>query len=176
MENTKEILQRKLSPENFEKLMAIENPLMHDFVADAVELCQPDSVFVCTDAQEDIDNIRQMALNGNGETKLAIEGHTYHFDGFYDQARDPKRTKYLVPPTMQLGESLPQIDKARGVAEVRSILKDSMKGSRMLVAFFCLGPVNSDFSISSGLIWQWWPLTRLTASVCGVMIFGRSTG
>lgn len=137
-----------MSAENFDKLMAIENPLMHDFVADAVELCQPDSVFVCTDAKEDIEAIRQMALNGGGETKLATEGHTYHFDGYHDQARDPQRTKYLVTPEMKLGKNLAQIDKAEGVAEVREILKGCMKGKQMLVAFFCLGPVNSDFSIS----------------------------
>ncbi|MCF7956688.1 MAG: phosphoenolpyruvate carboxykinase (GTP) [Phycisphaerae bacterium] len=137
-----------MSPDNFDKLMAIANPLMHDFVADAVDLCQPESVFVCTDAKEDIEAIRQMALNGGGEGKLAIESHTYHFDGYNDQARDPKRTKYLVTPEMNLGKNLSQMDKKEGVEEVRAILAGSMKGKQMLVAFFCLGPVNSDFSIS----------------------------
>lgn len=148
MKNTKEVLQGKMSADNFDKLMAIANPLMHDFVADAVELCQPDSVFVCTDAKEDIENIRQRALNGGGENKLATEGHTYHFDGYNDQARDPKRTKYLVTPEMKLGKNLSQMDKKEGVADVREILAGSMKGKEMLVAFFCLGPVNSKFSIS----------------------------
>ncbi|MBW8017016.1 MAG: phosphoenolpyruvate carboxykinase (GTP) [Planctomycetes bacterium] len=137
-----------MSADNFDKLMTIANPLMHDFVADAVELCQPDSVMVCTDAKEDIEAIRQMALNGGGETKLAAEGHTFHFDGYNDQARDPKRTKYLVTPEMKLGKNLSQIDKKEGVEDVRSILAGSMKGKQMLVAFFCLGPINSKFSIS----------------------------
>ena len=137
-----------MSSDNFDKLMGIANPLMHDFVADAVELCQPESVFVCTDAEEDIEAIRQMALNGGGEGKLAVKGYTYHFDGYNDQARDPKRTKYLVTPEMNLGKNLSQMDKKEGVEEVRGILAGSMKGKQMLVAFFCLGPVNSDFSIS----------------------------
>jgi phosphoenolpyruvate carboxykinase (GTP) len=46
-----------------------------------------------------------------------------------------------------LGESLNSIDKATGVEEVRSFLKDSMAGRQMLICFFCLGPVDSDFSI-----------------------------
>lgn len=141
-----------MTPENLEKLIAIANPLMHDFVADAIELCQPDSVFVCTDAEQDIQKIRDMALNGGGENKLATKGHTFHFDGYHDQARDPARTKYLVTPEMQLGASLSQMDKAEGVAEVRGILKDSMRGKEMIVAFFCLGPVDSDFSISCAQI------------------------
>jgi len=144
----KEILETKLDGDNLEKLMAVGNSYMHAFVADAIELCDPDSVFVCTDAAEDIAAIRARALDGGGEDKLAIEGHTYHFDGYNDQARDPARTKYLVTPEMNLGASLSQRDKKEGVEDVRSILAGSMKGKTMLIAFFCLGPVDSDFSIS----------------------------
>lgn len=148
MSSIKEILETKLDAGNLEKLMSIGNSYMHAFVADAIELCEPESVFVCTDAAEDIANIRARALDGGGEDKLAIEGHTYHFDGYNDQARDPARTKYLVTPEMNLGASLSQMDKKEGVADVRSILAGSMKGKTMLIAFFCLGPVKSDFSIS----------------------------
>ena len=148
MSSIKDILESKLDAGNLEKLMAVGNSYMHAFVADAIELCDPDSVLVCTDSEEDISAMRAMALDGGGEDKLAIEGHTYHFDGYHDQARDPARTKYLVPPSMNLGASLPQIPKAEGVADVRGILDGCMKGKTMLVAFFCLGPVNSEFSIA----------------------------
>jgi phosphoenolpyruvate carboxykinase (GTP) len=40
------------------------------------------------------------------------------------------------------------MDKTEGTAEVKGFLKDSYKGKEMLVCFFCLGPTNSDFSIS----------------------------
>ena len=148
MKQVKEILETKLDAGNLQKLMGIGNSYMHAFVADAIELCDPDSVFVCADGADDIEKIRQMALNGGGEGKLAIARHTYHFDGYNDQARDPARTKYLVTPDMDLGESLSQIDKKEGVEDVRSILAGSMKGKTMLIAFFCLGPIDSDFSIS----------------------------
>lgn len=148
MSSIKEILETKLDAGNLEKLMAVGNSYMHAFVADAIELCDPDSVMVCTDSEEDLATIREMALAGGGEDKLAIEGHTYHFDGYNDQARDPARTKYLVTPEMKLGASLSQLDQKEGVEEVRSILAGSMKGKKMFIAFFCLGPVDSEFSIS----------------------------
>ena len=145
--DAKKVLQDNLSSENFDKLMALANSKMHTFVADAVELGNPDSVFVITDAAEDIAKIRQLAIGG-GETKLATEGHTYHFDGPKDQARDKANTKYLLPKGVSLGESLNSMDKEEGTAEVRSFLKEAYAGKQMFVAFYCLGPTNSEFSIS----------------------------
>ena len=127
--------------------MALENPKLHAFVADAIELCQPESVYVCTDDPKDFDYIRQQAVKLGEEKPLATKGHTVHFDGYDDQGRDPNATKYLVSPTMKLGERLKTIDKTQGLAEVRGYLKDAMKGRQMLIAFFCLGPTDSAFSI-----------------------------
>ena len=152
MENTKKILQEKLSPEHFDKLMALANPKLHDFVADAIELTTPDSVYISTDSQEDLDYIRQLALTSGGEKSLPTKGHTYHFDGPNDQARDPKNTKYLVAKGTDLGESLNQMDKEEGTAEVREIFKGAMAGKQMLISFFCLGPTDSEFSISCAQI------------------------
>jgi phosphoenolpyruvate carboxykinase (GTP) len=121
---------------------------MHAFVAEAIELTNPDSVVVFTDSKEDLDTIREKSKNGGGEHSLTMEGHTYHFDGPKDQARDKANTKYLLPEGMDLGESLNSTDKATGLAEVKGFLKDSYVGKEMLVCFFCLGPTNSEFSIS----------------------------
>lgn len=148
MENSKQFLQEKLSQEHFDRLMALENQKMHDFVADAIELTEPDSVYVCTDSAEDLDYIMQLSLTNGEEKPLPTEGHTYHFDGPKDQARDKAATKYLLAKGKDLGESLNSMDKEEGTAEVREILKGSMKGSQMLVCFFCLGPTDSEFSIS----------------------------
>jgi phosphoenolpyruvate carboxykinase (GTP) len=152
VENIKQFLQDRLEAGHFDKLMALNNAKMHAFVADAIELTNPDSVFVCTDDQKDIDYIRQLAIDSGGEKPLKIKGHTSHFDGPRDQARDKSVTKYLLAKGKDLGESLSSIDKEEGTAEVRGILKDSMKGKKMLVCFFCLGPTNSDFSISCAQI------------------------
>lgn len=148
MNNSKQILQEKLDPDSLSKLMALENTKMHDFVADAITLTNPKTVFVCSDEQKDLDYIRQLAMDNCEENSLAMEGHTFHFDGSGDQARDKAQTKYLLPEGVTLGESLNSMDKKEGTEEVRGILKDCMVGKQMLICFFSLGPTNSDFSIS----------------------------
>ncbi len=148
MDSVRDLLQKRLDSDNFNKLIALNNPKMHGFVAEAIELTEPESVFVCTDADEDLAYIRARAVEAGEEKPLAIEGHTYHFDGYNDQARDKANTKYLLPAGADLGASLNSTDKQAGTEEVRSFLKSSMAGRQMLVCFFCLGPVNSEFSIS----------------------------
>jgi len=142
MDNIKELLKEKLTTENYDKLTALDNPKMQEFVADAIELTQPASVFVCTGSDADNAYIRELAIKNGEEILLDITGHTCHFDGYHDQARDKARTKYLSPPSSQLGEWLNSINKKTGVEEVRS-----MVGREMLICFFCLGPLDSDFSI-----------------------------
>ncbi|MHC4287465.1 MAG: phosphoenolpyruvate carboxykinase (GTP) [Planctomycetota bacterium] len=146
------VLKEKIDPKNLKKLAALGNDRLNAFVAEAIELTNPDSVVVFTDAKEDIETIREKSKNGGGEIPLATEGHTYHFDGPKDQARDKANTKYLLPEGMDLGASLNSTDKTTGLAEVKGILKDSYKGKEMLICFFCLGPTNSDFSISCAQI------------------------
>lgn len=147
MENVKEFLKSKLSDENFAKLAAIENDRMHQFVADSIELCNPDNVFVSTDDPADAEYIRKMAIDSGAETPLEIEGHTSHFDNAKDQARDKANTKYLLPKGVSLGERLNSMDKEEGLAELDGLFKDCMVGRDMIVAFYCLGPTGSEFSI-----------------------------
>jgi len=147
MANIKEVLKTKLSAEHYEKLAALANRKLHKFVADAIELANPASVYVCTDAAEDIEYIRQLAIKTGEEKPLAIKGHTIHYDGYNDQARDKDMTKYLLPEGSDLGEALNSIEKQEGIKEVRCFFDGIMAGRQMLLCFFCLGPLDSDFSI-----------------------------
>ncbi|MHC4741634.1 MAG: phosphoenolpyruvate carboxykinase (GTP) [Planctomycetota bacterium] len=147
MSDAIELLKEKLTTEDYNRLTALNNPRLHAFVADAIELTGAESVRVCTDSEEDRDYLRAQALEKNEEVALNTDGHTCHFDGYYDQARDKAKTKYLLPKGSDLGESLNSIEKQEGIEEVRSFFKDSMVGRQMLVMFYCLGPVDSPFSI-----------------------------
>jgi len=141
------ILKSYLDETNLEKLLAIPNEHVHRFVAEAIELCNPSSVFVATDDPDDINRVRRMAIETGEEAPLATEGHTIHYDGFHDQARDKGHTRYLVPEGETLGKNLRQIERKKGLVEVKGFLKNSMKNKEMAVRFFCLGPTNSIFSI-----------------------------
>jgi phosphoenolpyruvate carboxykinase (GTP) len=156
MSNVKDFLKEKLTAENYSKLMAVDNVKIHDFIADAIKLTNPDEIFVCTDSQEDVKRVREMAIESGEEQALEIPGHTVHFDGPTDQGRDRRITKYLVPKTKTLGKALNQIEREEGLAEVRGLLKDSMKGRTMILRFLSLGPAGSVFSIPCMQITDSW--------------------
>jgi phosphoenolpyruvate carboxykinase (GTP) len=141
------VLKSRLDERNYRVLTAIDNDRLLAFVADAVELCNPESVWVHTDSSEDAEYNRRMAIELGEERPLKLKGHTIHYDGFNDQGRDREATKYLVPEGETLAKALNQTDRASGLAEVRKELKNSMKDRIMIVRFMTLGPNNSDFSI-----------------------------
>ncbi|MFZ2146475.1 MAG: phosphoenolpyruvate carboxykinase (GTP) [Sedimentisphaerales bacterium] len=147
MDNVKELLKEKMSAEQYNRLMAVDNVKIHEFVADAIELTSPQTVFVCTDSAKDVKYVRDMAVKSGEESPLETAGHTCHFDGYHDQGRDREVTKYLVPKTEKLSKALNQIEREKGLAEVRGLLKDSMKGRTMILRFLSLGPTGSVFSI-----------------------------
>lgn len=141
------ILKERLDPVQLEKLTALNNPAMMDFVAEYVEHLNPSRVFVSNDSPEDVAYLRNEAVKRGEEKELDLEGHTIHFDSFFDQARDKANTRILVPEGFETSETINTIDKAEGLEEVRGILKNIMEGHELLILFFCLGPQNSPFSI-----------------------------
>ncbi|MCP8310142.1 MAG: phosphoenolpyruvate carboxykinase (GTP) [Candidatus Methylarchaceae archaeon HK01M] len=143
---TMSFLKTRLGEKDYQKLIRIDNPKLHRFISKYIELCNPDEVFICTDSPEDIQYIRQAAIKNGEEKELAIAGHTIHFDGYYDQARDKKNTKFLLPMGVDLGSHINRIDREEGLKEIHTILKNIMQGHEMYVGFFCLGPINSEFS------------------------------
>ena len=118
-----------------------------DYLNEAIELCKPAKVTVITDSAEDLNYVKELALRNGEEFKLAMKGHTVHFDGIYDQGRDKRNTRYLVKEQEDWGIDVNTMLQPEGVAEVREILDGIMEGKEMLVAFFCLGPTNSPFSM-----------------------------
>ena len=142
-----ESLRPKLSRLDYEKLCAISIPKVHEFIAKSADLCNAEHVFICSDSEEDKKYIRQQAIATKEENILTSQGHTIHFDGYYDQGRDRKATKYLVPKRIFLSKALNQIDRQEGLAEVKSLLRDSMTGRTLIARFLSLGPTDSVFTI-----------------------------
>jgi len=141
------IIRSKCDRENLEKIIKLENNYIFNFIAKFVKLLNPKSIFICNDSESDFNYIRKKAIEDGEERKLSIEGHTVHFDGYYDQARDKERTKFLVPKGVYLGPNLNIIDKESGLKEIFGIMKNIMHDRELYILFFCLGPENSNFSI-----------------------------
>lgn len=142
-----ELLKAKMDGASYEKLIALDNEDVNDFIAYTIELCEPDSVWLGNDSDEDVAYCRQLAIDSKEEIPLNIEGHTVHFDGYFDQARKKDVTKYLVPADMTLDKKLNQVEREEGLAEIEGMQRGAYKGRQMLVRFFCLGPVDSIFAL-----------------------------
>ncbi|OQX54288.1 MAG: phosphoenolpyruvate carboxykinase (GTP) [Candidatus Omnitrophica bacterium 4484_213] len=147
MERHQKLFKTKCSQENYQKLLALNNPALFDFVGEYVQLCNPASVFVRSDSAEDAQYIRDKAKELGEEKQLNIDGHTVHFDGPTDQGRDKQNTKFLLSKSENLGSDINSIVREKGLSEIQALLKGIMSGKEMFVLFLCLGPVNSDFSI-----------------------------
>ena len=155
-EHHRTLFQETMTDEQCQKLAKISNNQLHDFVADAIKLCQPDDVFVVTDSDEDAAHVRATAIKAGEEKALEMKGHTIHFDGMTDQGRDRTVTRYLVPDSDTLSEALNQTGREQGLAEVRGLLESSMKGRTMIVRFLSLGPAQSVFSIPCAQVTDSW--------------------
>jgi len=132
---------------NLQKLKELNNQHVIKVVQEAIQLCKPAKVTIITDSKEDIAYVRELALTNGEEKRLKLEGHTIHFDGYYDQARDKANTRYLLSEDVDWGIEVNSIEKDKGLKEIYSFLDGSMAGKEMLVRFFSLGPTNSIFSI-----------------------------
>ena len=145
--STASIIEYRTDSVSLAKLLALGNAEVNAFVAHAIELCQPDQVWVGDDSDEDAAYCRQLAIDNKEELPLAIAGHTVHFDGYYDQARKKEVTRYLVPEGESLDPKLDQIARTEGLAEIEELQRDAYRGRTMLVRFFCLGPTESIYAI-----------------------------
>jgi phosphoenolpyruvate carboxykinase (GTP) len=142
------LLKKKMTEEGYRKLMALENPKLFDFLGEFVELCDPDSVYMCNDSEEDAEYVRRTALELGEEKELAKKGQTIHYDGYGDQGRDKEHTKFMVKrENLARMGNLNCIEYEEGLAEVKQIAKGIMKGKQAIVKLFCECPTMSPFSI-----------------------------
>jgi len=129
------------------KLEALQNPKVWRIVNEAVALMKPAKVMVFDDSVEDISAVRELSIDHGEELPLAIDGHTIHYDGYFDQGRDKDNTATLLPAGEKLSRRLNVKERESGLKEIFEIMDGSMEGKAMVIRFYCLGPKNSRFSI-----------------------------
>ncbi len=142
-----DFLKEFLGEEHYRKIEAIGNEELNNFLRKFIKKLRPSKAFVSNDSKEDIAYIRNRAIETGEESKLVTEGHTVHFDGYYDQARDKANTKYLLPKGVNLGPNINSIDKDEGLGELDEIMDGIMEGHELFICFYSLGPNNSEFTI-----------------------------
>ena len=131
-----------LDQDNLDKLLALNNEHVLNIIDEYVELCKPKNVTVITDSKEDIGYVRQNAIELGEEAKMATEGHTIHYDGFFtmsnhDQARDKVNTRVLIPKGEYASSWINTIDRDEGLKEILEIMDGCMTGHECVIRFFC---------------------------------------
>ncbi|MFC2039315.1 phosphoenolpyruvate carboxykinase (GTP) [Chloroflexota bacterium] len=141
------ILESRLSKGNLQKILELNKPSLNELISTAILRFQPDSVFISTGSEEDLHYIRTQAIRRGEEKPLFMSGHTIHRDGYEDQGRDPLHTRFCVSDGSSLGSGINFIDRTKGITEIDEIMNQAMHGREMIVSFYSLGPVGTDFAI-----------------------------
>jgi phosphoenolpyruvate carboxykinase (GTP) len=142
------LLQKLMSAASLRKLAALKNEKVTAFVEESARRCRPRSITVCDDSPEDAAYLRKMSLERGEERPLALANQTIHWDGYGDQGRDKRATRYLArPEDLEKMKSLSAIPYAEGLAEVMGIAENIMEGKDAVVKFFAEGPAQSPFTV-----------------------------
>lgn len=155
--NYDKLLKNRMTEESYKKLSALNNQPVINFLGYFVEHCDPSSVYVCTDSENDIQYVRNKALELGEEETLLHPKQTIHWDGYNDQARDKNNTRFLVPKEdMEKMASLNSMEYQEGYKEILQIAKGNMAGKPAVVQFLSEGPTESVFSIPCVQITDSW--------------------
>lgn len=143
-----DLLRGLMDEKSYSKLTALKNEKVMEFIGSFAEHCEPASLYVCDDSKEDNLYVRKQALDKGEEHPMANSEQTIHWDGYGDQARDKKNTKFMVyKENLDRMKSLNSVEYEEGLAEIMGISKGIMKGKDAVVLFFSEGPTESPFTI-----------------------------
>jgi phosphoenolpyruvate carboxykinase (GTP) len=140
----KKIFANNLDEINNKKLAQIHNEEALIKIANAINMCQPDSVFVNTGSAADVQWIREYSLRQGEEKKLAKPGHTIHFDLPQDQARLVNQTFYIINDGEKMSSLAKTVLRDEATEYVKKFLPGIMKGKTLIIGFYSRGPVGAD--------------------------------
>ena len=121
-----DVLKSRLDKGSLKKLLALDNANLNELIADAILRFQPASVFVSTGSVEDLHHVRVQALRRGEEMPFNLPGHTIHYDGYEDQGRDPKNTRFLVSGNISLGHGLKSMERQDGLRVINEVMNSLM--------------------------------------------------
>jgi phosphoenolpyruvate carboxykinase (GTP) len=146
------LFEKKMDKDNLAKIGTIKNEEVLIRIANAIGMCDPDSVYINGDSEQERTYVREMALKNGEEEKIGYEDHTVHFDLPEDQGRLVSQTFYIVNE----GEETSVLAKKQLRAEAHQYLKENMvgimKGKTMIVGFYNRGPIGAKAAIPGLMI------------------------
>lgn len=140
-------IQNLMDSQSAAKLAKLNNKHVWEIISKYAELCRPKKIIVFDDSESEMEKIKNLALSKKEEASLEMNGHSVHYDGYFDQGRDAANTKILVKKGVHISNRLNTGEREESLKEIYSILEGTYKGKEMYVRFYCLGPQNSRFSL-----------------------------
>jgi phosphoenolpyruvate carboxykinase (GTP) len=147
IEQARKLFEEKLDAEHLAKLNRIKTEDALLKIANAIALCQPDSVFITTGSPEDMMKVREMAIAKGEEAQLAMKDHTIHYDLAEEQGRIIDRTFYIVNPGEKTSVLAKKQLRDEAHENIRKHMTGIMKGMTMLVGFFSRGPAGARMAL-----------------------------
>ena len=141
------LFEEKLDPEHLARIQKIKHPEVVIKIANAIAMCQPDSVYINTGSEADRQYIREWSLQKGEEAKLPMEGHTIHYDLKEEQGRIIDRTFYIANESEDISSLANKIYRAEALEDVRDKMAGIMRDKNMVVGFYTRGPIGSPGSI-----------------------------
>lgn len=141
------VFANNLDEINNKKLAQIKNEEALIKIANSINMCRPDSVFVNTGSLADVQLIREYSLNKGEEKKLAKAGHTIHFDLPEDQARLVNQTFYIINEGEKMSSLAKTVLRSEATDYVKKFMPGVMTGKTLIVGFYSRGPVGAEATI-----------------------------
>ncbi len=143
MEEVSTVFEKHMDAVNLAKIRRIKNVDALLKIANAIVMCTPDDIFVNTGSKEDVQRVNELALEKSEEAKLAMQGHTIHFDLAAEQGRIIDRTFYITNPDEEISSLANRMDRDDALKDVQEKMSGIMKGKTMVIGFYSRGPVGS---------------------------------
>jgi len=140
------VFKKSMDQENFNRIKDFKNQEVLLKIANAIEMCRPDTVFINTGSEADKQFIRELCLKTGEEKALSMPGHTIHFDLKNEQGRIIDRTYYVANEGEQISSLANKMLRGQTLVEVRDIMTNIMQGKTMVVGFYMRGPVGARVS------------------------------
>ncbi|MBI5592243.1 MAG: phosphoenolpyruvate carboxykinase (GTP) [Deltaproteobacteria bacterium] len=146
LEMARSLFVKKMDASNLSKILKIQNTAALLKIANAISMCEPDSVFVNTGSEPDRQFVRSLALQKGEETRLAMENHTIHFDLKEEQGRILDRTFYIANEGDLVSSLANKMLRQDALCDIREKMAGIMAGKVMMVGFYIRGPAGSPIS------------------------------
>ncbi|RPH50223.1 MAG: phosphoenolpyruvate carboxykinase (GTP) [Desulfobacteraceae bacterium] len=145
-DDARSLFEKTLDRQNLSKILKIkrENVLLK--IANSIAMCRPGSIFINTGSEEDRQYIRDLALKNREEEKLAMKGHTIHFDLKEEQGRITDRTYYISNDDEDVSSLANKTLRGDALNDIREKMTGIMLGKEMVVGFYMRGPVGAPMS------------------------------